>query len=169
MQRPVSLTAIVDTFDELTEMSRAYLDRETGEIHLLSDDYLSAAEEGDDELEGWAEWEAELIEQARTIFQDTQGRYLELPDQFEIDEYRFLAAFADSYPDPSIAERLGDAIRGKGAFRRFKDLVHRLGIADRWYEYRSQRLLEVARDWCEARDIPYEEGLRPRAVYEEKE
>jgi hypothetical protein len=156
MQKPVSLTAITEAFDELTETSHAYLDRETGEIHHLSDDYLSAAEEDDEELEERADWEVELIQQARTILQDTQGRYLELPDQFEIDEYRFLSSFADSYPDPSISKRLVDAIRGEGAFRRFKDLVHRLGIADQWYEYRSQRLLEVARDWCEGQTIPYE-------------
>ena len=41
-----------------------------------------------------------------------------------------------------------------GAFRRFKDTVHRLGLADAWYASRERGYSDVARNWCEANDIP---------------
>lgn len=156
MPKPVSLAKIVEALEFQMETSSYYLDRETGEIHLLGEEELAAAEEGMDPSE-FPEWQREIVEQARTILEDTQQRYLALPDQSEIHEYRFLEAFAHSYPDDSISAMLTEAVRGRGAFRRFKDAINRLGIADEWYEYRSQQLLEVARDWCEATGISYSE------------
>jgi len=31
------------------------------------------------------------------------------------------------------------------------------GMAEEWYRYRDEALWEIARAWCEARDIPYTE------------
>lgn len=156
MQKPVSLAKIVEALDFQMETSSSYLDRDTGEIHLLGEEELAAAEEGRD-LSEYPEWQREIVEQARAVVEDTRQRYLALPDRSEIHEYRFLESFAHSYPDDSISEMLTDAIQGRGAFGRFKEAVNRLGIADEWYEYRHQRLLEVARDWCDAEGIPYSE------------
>lgn len=60
-----------------------------------------AEEESDpDEL---PEWQRELIESARAVCAD-EGRYLTLPDKFEVHEYRFLERFAWSYPNRAISE-----------------------------------------------------------------
>ncbi len=162
-QKPVALADLVDALDSLTEMAQAYLDRETGEVHRLTDDDFSAAEREDDEL---VDWEREVVELARAIRDDEAGRYLALPDKHEIHEYRFLEDFAYSYPDEAIAEDLSDVIRGRGAFRRFRDAVHRLGIAEEWYEYRYQRLRDVAKEWCEAEGVPYLETRETEPVEE---
>jgi len=152
MQKPVALADLVDALDVQTETSHAYLDRVTGEVHRLTNDELSAADRTEDDL---TDLEREVIELARTIRDDEAGRYLALPDKQEIHEYRFLEDFAYAYPDEEISEDLAEAIRGRGAFRRFKDAVQRLGIAEEWYEYRYQRLREVAKEWCEAEGVPY--------------
>ena len=40
------------------------------------------------------------------------------------------------------------SLRGKGAFRRFKDTVFYLGIRDDWFAYRDKRFREIAERWC---------------------
>ena len=52
---------------------------------------------------------------------------------------------------------LCDAIRGRGAFRRFKDRVQAYGIAEDWYRYRDAALREIAVAWCEAHGLQYTE------------
>jgi hypothetical protein len=83
--------------------------------------------------------------------------YLPLPDRFEINEYRIMERFCDAVADDDMREALCDAIRGRGAFRRFKDRVHGYGMAEAWYHYRDAALREIALAWCEEHDIPYTE------------
>ena len=63
--------------------------------------------------------------------------------------------FCLSVEDEERSDALLDAIKGKGAFRRFKDKVHAFGIADNWYEFRDDALKRLAVDWCEANGISY--------------
>jgi len=53
---------------------------------------------------------------------------------------------------------LSDAIRGKGAFGRFKDLIFHLGIKDKWNQFEQQAYEEMAIDWLEAQGIPFTRG-----------
>jgi hypothetical protein len=80
-----------------------------------------------------------------------------LPDRFEINEYRIMERFCLSIDDEDMRDALCDAIRGRGAFRRFKDRMQVYGMAEEWYRYRDEALREIARAWCEAHDIPYTE------------
>ncbi|HBK53079.1 UPF0158 family protein [Syntrophomonas wolfei] len=54
-----------------------------------------------------------------------------------------------------IMNELLYAIRGRGAFRRFKDKVQRLGIQQQWDKFREEAFKEIAIDWCEYNNIPY--------------
>ena len=83
--------------------------------------------------------------------------YLPLPDRFEINEYHIMERFCLSVDDDDLREDLCDAIRGRGAFRRFKDRVQVYGIADDWYQYRDEALREIALDWREVHGIQYTE------------
>jgi hypothetical protein len=65
--------------------------------------------------------------------------------------------FCLAVDDEDIRDDLCDAIRGRGAFRRFKDRVHIYGMAEAWYRYRDAALREMAIDWCEAQGITYTE------------
>jgi hypothetical protein len=57
--------------------------------------------------------------------------------------------------DADIRHNLCDAIRGRGAFRRFKGRVQAYGIAEEWYRYRDAALREIAMAWYEDHGIPY--------------
>ncbi len=60
------------------------------------------------------------------------------------------------------SDELQAAVYGRGAFRRFKDAVHRLGIADEWYRFRDAALEEIAVEFLEAHGIAYHKEPRQK-------
>jgi len=64
--------------------------------------------------------------------------------------------FAAGLDDPDSRDVVLQALRGRGAFRVFKDTVHRLGLADGWYAHRDNAYREVARAWCEANGVAHD-------------
>ncbi len=62
----------------------------------------------------------------------------------------------------AAAEELWRAIKGKGAFGRFKETAGRLGLRDAWHAYREHAMKEFVRDWAEARQIPMVDDTAPR-------
>ena len=81
--------------------------------------------------------------------------FIALPDKFEIHEWSIMERFCRSLEDSTQRGQLLDAIHGKGAFRYFKDTIHRLGIADDWYQFRREALEDIASDFLEAHEIPF--------------
>ena len=65
--------------------------------------------------------------------------YILLPTQYDIHEYRIMQDFAMECPYEQMREKMLASLRGKGAFRRFKDTVFYLGIRDDWFAYRDKR------------------------------
>lgn len=68
-----------------------------------------------------------------------------------------MADFAQRQRDEHLRERLERAIRGSGAFRRFRDLVHDDGLAEQWYAFSTDRQLGRARAFLA------DEGIRAGA------
>jgi len=77
----VSLKEIVDHLNMAGDESSAYLNRKTGELLMLADEELSAAEEHND-MEDYPEWQREWIALGRDI-QDSED-YVELPTKFDV-------------------------------------------------------------------------------------
>lgn len=75
-------------------------------------------------------------------------RYLYLPDRYYIDEFSIMDEFAYSYPNASVSNTLRECLIGRGAFRRFKDTVSRLGIREEWFAYRDKSFFKIAENWC---------------------
>lgn len=154
LQTPVSLSAVVEALEMQGEMVISYFNRKTGEfVHLTEEDFR-AIEEGAP-LDDYPEWQHDSIEDARRVLNDKEGTYVRLPSQFDIHEWEIMNDFALSVEDPDISNELYGALRGSGAFRRFKDAIHWLGVAEQWYAYRTQALREIATEWCEAHGIPF--------------
>jgi len=63
--------------------------------------------------------------------------------------------FCGSIDNDRISDALYLAIRGKGAFRRFKDTLHRYGIEQKWYSFYEDPLRDIAIRWCEGKGIDY--------------
>ena len=146
----VALRDILEGMDLPSDEFIAYLHRPSGRVILVSDEALLAAEDGLEGEEAGVE-EIELAD-ARAILA-AEDDYLPLPERFDIDEYRMMERFAIGVADPSAQEDLLIALRGRGAFRRFKDAVRQLGLADEWYAWRDRGYEEVARAWCEEHGI----------------
>lgn len=79
--------------------------------------------------------------------------YIALPDKYDIHEYRLMEDFIETISSQRKQVQLYNAIRGRGAFRRFKDTVYELDIEEQWYKYRDQRYEQIAREWCERWNI----------------
>lgn len=103
------------------------------------------------------EWQREQISKLREI--EGSDDWLDPPGSYDIHEYKIMERFRAVVEEPRRQEILFDAIRGSGAFRRFKDTVHRFGIEDEWYRYRERAFGDIAVAWLETHGIPYKEDL----------
>jgi tetratricopeptide (TPR) repeat protein len=110
-----------------------YLDRETGALHLVSDEL------DDDELPVSRE-ELEDDPRFAAVEPEEPGR-----------AHRDMEEFAANVKDRGLRVRLEDALRGKGAFGRFKRvLAERPAERERWFAFRNGLLEERAREWLES-------------------
>ena len=100
------------------------------------------------------ETDPELIEDIEEGF--IEG-YIPLPRQYDMNEYRMMEEFIYDLPAGRAQDVLDAAIRGKGAFRRFKDRLYDFDLQEKWYKYRDDCYEQIARDWCERFGIEIEE------------
>ena len=77
------------------------------------------------------------------------------PSQWDLGEYDIMTRFAEAVSDRHNKELLRVALHGKGAFRRFKDTLDRVRLADEWYAYKRKAYIKAAKVWCENNEIPY--------------
>jgi len=77
------------------------------------------------------------------------GRYIEIPRIKTDEAYRAMTDFAETVRNAHLRELLDVALRGKGAFRRFKDvLLNYPAERERWFEFESQRQRETIEAWA---------------------
>ena len=79
-----------------------------------------------------------------------------LPSSYEINNYSIMEAFTDTRSGEEF-DKLARALKGRGAFRRFKDTVNWLGIDQEWYDFQDNEYKRIAIKWCENNNIEYEE------------
>ena len=150
----VKLSDLIGGMDFQSDEQSSFLNLTTGEVVAITDEELRAAE-NDEPLEDFPDWQHDAIRIARDIVET--DHYLQLPDRSEIHEYNIMERFCLSVDDEDMRNDLCDAIRGRGAFRRFKDRMQLYGMAEEWYHYRDAALREIAVAWCEEHGVPYTE------------
>lgn len=156
----VKLSKIIEAMEFQEPDGSSYLDKTNAEVITLSAEEFQAADNGDS-LDDYPEWQHDNLKLARKILAEdgSANRFIGLPTNFDIDEYWIMEKFCFSIRDEKIAEVLYRAIKGSGAFRRFKDSVHQLDVAEDWYEYRNETIKQMAIEWCEQNDIVYVDDL----------
>lgn len=157
MVKPVKLKEIVQEMELSSDESASWLERATGQLLWIPEEAFCLAEDPDRSPVGPEETEEESVEWARKILMDEEG-YLPLPSRREIDEYRIMEDFIASLPDEKIRNDLYRAIRGKGAFRIFKDRICDLGVRQAWFDYREAVFRKIAVEWCEEHGVLFQEG-----------
>lgn len=77
--------------------------------------------------------------------------------------YQLMERFVEEVvDDDDVAEKLGVALGGRGAFARFRDVVGRdPQLKASWHSFRRDRLIEAAIEWLAAEGIEATYTLRP--------
>ena len=161
--KPIKLSELVEAVEFESEAHVTRLDLQNGCLVRVESSLISALEEGDEEsLSDVPDWQKEELEIARAIVADAGERFVEAPEKFEFHEYRQMERFIGTVEDAGAGEQLLRAIKGKGAFRYFKDTVNRLGLREQWFQYRDEALKKFVVEWAEANNVPYEDDLAKR-------
>jgi hypothetical protein len=152
-----------------------FLDMETGEIIILSEDIITKAQEilaesYDDDIGDYEdvevekvpvipEWMEDEIELALDIFIYEKVRYTRIPERSPRYGYDAMKAFAETLEDESLREILLELLDGKNAFRRFKDSLA-LYPKERklWYGFNAKASRNEIRIWLRSVGIEEESG-----------
>lgn len=134
----VNLSVVLDAIEMADDNYTYFLDLETGESVFLADELITGFDnEGlGDEID------------------ENPERYLRLPTKFEIHEYHIMEEFIWTL-EGEKARKLEYAIKGRGAFRRFKDMVDRMGIEQQWYDFQAGYYRNLAIEWCRVHELEY--------------
>ena len=144
-----------------------YLDLETGCIIPIMQEIADELEEIYDEdgnrvvsVEDYVQqrddpdWQKEMMLEADRIEQGYGTRYIRVEKEEPWDDYRTMERFIGTVEDAHLRERLWSAIQGRGAFRRFKDLLARHPQErEAWFEFKDARLQRRVANWLERHDI----------------
>lgn len=126
-------------FEDSSGDHRYYLDLETGEVIFISEYYMDPMEK--EELE-------EKVEEG------IGGRYIFIPGDDSSEGYEDMVDFIETVKDVNLKEKLCIAISGKGAFRRFKNvLLSYPEEGERWFKFKEGKLTERIREWAEFEGI----------------
>jgi hypothetical protein len=85
-------------------------------------------------------------EDAAIDVDDEPDRWLRLDCTGSRDGWHDMTAFVERNRDAGLRKRMERAIEGRGAFRRFRELVHEEGLAEQWYAFSADRQLGRARE-----------------------
>ncbi|MEH7126526.1 UPF0158 family protein [Bacillus sp. JJ1773] len=155
MNIQVKLQAIIEEMEIQFEESRTFLSIKTGEIIVVTSDDLRAAED-EEPFDHLPDWEQEDRKVANDVVENFEN-YKELPTKYELNEYEMLEDFCLTVSDQRKQDILLNVIKGKGAFRRFKDKIIDFEIEDKWYSYREERIKQIAIEWCLDNNINFSE------------
>ena len=138
---PINMRELCWALDDSSLTVDRYVDLETGDIveQIEFDDIYY-----DDNGEKLEDPVSEMIEKD--------------PDRFEcidplpsFESYEHMEAFILTVQDTHLKELLAVAIDGKGAFRRFKDVLYRYPEEEyRWLRFKEQKMTEVAKEFLDS-------------------
>ncbi len=151
----IKLDDIIEGLEFQSDESTSFLNKKTGEVVLITDEELNAAEENEP-IEDFPDWQQDQIRIAKEIIAET-GKYISLPTKFGIHEYSIMERFCVSLDDSEMCNIFCDLIRGGGAFRRFKNAIHEYDIADEWYSHHNNAIKEIAIEWCRENGIEFDD------------
>lgn len=153
---PIDWEALEDAFENNAPEVHSYL-------HLVTGDVLRV-------VDGVADPQMHA-----RIAADTN--YLRIDPVSSREQYRWMERFIPMVDEPELAGKLTQAIDGKGAFRRFKDVLMSYGPErERWFAFRSERLRIFMEAWLNAHAltpvarpvwVPTETPARPEGEAQE--
>ena len=152
---PVDWEALEDAFENNAPEVHSYLHLSTGEVLRVVDG---------------------VADPQMHVRIASDGNYLRVDPVSSREQYRWMERFIPLVEETDLRDKLAQAIDGKGAFRRFKDVLMSFSTErERWFEFRSERLRTFMEAWLTAHairasarpqwedeDVGDEEGARKR-------
>ncbi len=130
---PVDWEALEDAFENNAPEVHSYLHLASGEVLRVVDGVADP-------------------DMHSRISSDSQ--YLRIESVSSREQYRWMERFIQLVEEPALRAALCQAIDGKGAFRRFKDVLMSHGPErERWFAFRSERLRVFMEAWLAAHAI----------------
>ena len=137
----INLDELCEAMEDSSYEREYYLDLKTGEVLFVSD-YT------DDEETG----------KLKDRIEENFDRYEQIPKAESREGYEDMIGFIATVDNERLTELLEVAINGKGAFRRFKDVLLNYPEArERWFEFKDERMRERAREWLDGIDVTLSE------------
>lgn len=172
----VNLSDLIFAFDSGFHEHSNYLDLETGQVVTVGDDERRVVEAiyeqmDAEEIEGsptfaellaqlhLSDWQEQEVMVAEQVEREYGSRFVEIPHMDSRESYRDMQDFIATVRDPHLQRLLKVAITGRGAFRRFKDvLVDYPRERERWFVFRDERIKQRVLDWLADQDIEISPG-----------
>lgn len=130
---PVDWEALEDAFENNAPEVHSYLHLSTGEVLRVVDG---------------------VADPQMHVRIASDPNYLRIDPVSSREQYRWMERYIPMVEDNDIREKLTRAIDGKGAFRRFKDVLMSYGAdRERWFTFRSERLRTFMEAWLTAHAI----------------
>jgi len=178
-QLKIDLSELEMAFDGGFETISYYLDLETGELITVSDEerrllesiYESFYDERTQSVDWGAafpedhipNWQRQRLLDADRVEESFGNRFIAIPSESSHEGYRDMEAFIATTHNLGLQERLGRAIKGRGAFRYFKDVLFDYpDERERWFQFKQERLQQRILDWLEAQGITLIDDHRKR-------
>ncbi len=150
---PVAWEALEDAFENNAPEVHSYLHLGTGEVIRVVDGI------------------ADPSTHARIA---SDGTYLRVDPVSSREQYRWMERFIATVEEGPLRDKLQHSIDGKGAFRRFKDVLMAYPVErERWFSFRSERLRSCMEAWLDAQGVvaverpewtvPSADDVRPQA------
>ena len=155
MPLPVSLRNVVDEMDIGGSEATAYINRVTGDLMTVLHDEMAMIEDGES-VDDMPDWQQEIMQRVAAVAESED--FLPLPSSLDINEYEIMVRFCHTVEDDRLAADLRQHLHRSRAFSRFKDALHRHGVADDWFAYRQRAFEEIAVAWLDENGIAFVRG-----------
>lgn len=100
-------------------------------------------------------WHSELCDDLDILPDDIDDneKFLQIPDKKELDLGNPLALEFTREFLPDDLDDVRQFFSGRGAYAKFKDLLHRRGSLDQWYDFEAKAEERALREWCDFNSI----------------
>lgn len=147
-----------------------FLDKQTGEVIILSQDIINRAWEilsvsyddiaefedvEPDEIPDIPEWMEDEIELALDIFMNKQDHYIRIPERNPAKTYAAMTAFATTVQGQALKDALSGVLDGPGSFRKFKDTLGPYQKEKKlWHSFNAKASRKEIEEWLKEYQLP---------------
>ena len=152
----VDLEMIASAMDDVARVDMDYyLDKETGEVIFLLEEISRYVEEEDENLrKELLDWQKKDIKVAQDILFKNPDRYIYIPEGSPCNGYDLMVEFAETIEDDLLREKMNIALDGKGAFRRFKNVIADYpDYREKWFRFRDEKINKKVIEWLNSMGI----------------